>query len=370
MKRYRFIFLLVIFVLAFAGCGDGSGSHRKGGGGTGDTAGLCFTSSRSTVVSIIIKGTLDNIPALDYSKDGLNWSPIALVNDSTVEVTALSEGEKVYLRARNTNNSFSKDLFNYIHFIFTGDGSIAASGNIMSLLDKTLSSTEIPCDNCFCRLFENCTALTRVPALPAVTLTSGCYQSMFIGCTNLMTAPELPAITLADYCYNYMFYGCTNLVTAPELPATELADYCYYGMFSGCTSLVNTPTLPATELVDGCYASMFGGCTSLVTAPALPATTIAASCYRGMFNMCTNLVTAPDLPATELKDNCYTEMFFDCENLNYLKVYFTDWKEDKNATKNWVDCIYAGGTFYYKTGLDVSKKNGSHVPVYFSTQTF
>ncbi len=302
MKRYYFIFLL-FFVLALAGCGGGGGSSSddNGGGGNGGNVvvqdiPLCFTSSGSTVVSIRINGTLDNIPALEYSKNGLNWSPIALVNDSTVEVTALSDGEKVYLRAQNTNNLFSVNFANYIQFVFTGSGTIEASGNIMSLLDKTLGSTEIPCDRCFYRLFKKCTALTRAPNLPAVSLTAGCYQEMFNGCTSLANAPALPAEILADWCYQDMFFGCTSLVNAPELSATTLADSCYSFMFDGCTSLVNAPELSATTLADSCYSFMFKGCT----------------------------------------------------NLNYIKVSFTSWGPQ---TKSWVQNVGGTGTFICPAAL-------------------
>ena len=330
MKRYRFIFLL-FFVLAIAGCGgsggsssddNGGGGNGGSGGGTVETACLCFTSSGSTVVSIRINGTLDNIPALEYSKNGLNWSPIALVNDSTVEVTALSDGEKVYLRAQNTNNLFSVNFANYIQFVFTGSGTIEASGNIMSLLDKTLGSTEIPCDRCFYRLFKKCTALTRAPNLPAVSLTAGCYQEMFNGCTSLANAPALPAEILADWCYQDMFFGCTSLVTAPNLPAITLANHCYSGMFFDCTSLVNAPNLPAKILATACYVGMFDGCTSLVNAPELSATTLA--------------------------DSCYSFMFIGCTNLNYIKVSFTSWGPQ---TKSWVQNVGGTGTFICPAAL-------------------
>ena len=359
MKRYRFIFLLVIFTLAIFGCGDGSSSHRKGGNGGGgnnavvydDTTPLCFNSSGSTSVSIKINGTLGgNIPALEYSKDGQNWTPIVLENGETVEVTALSDGEKVYLRAQNTNNSFSEDVFNFIQFIFTGDGStIAASGNIMSLLDKTLNSTEIPCDGCFCYLFKNCATLTRAPALPATILTSSCYAYMFYGCTSLVTAPALPAETLASSCYQNMFEGCTSLETAPDLPATTLASSCYQNMFSGCTSLVTAPDLPVTELVMSCYAGMFSGCTNLVTAPKLPATVLANYCYKAMFAVCTSLVNAPALPAETLATDCYYQMFLNCTNLNYLKVSFKTWG---TQTYYWVQNVSATGTFICPAALD------------------
>ena len=380
MKRYRFIFLL-FFVLAIAGCGDGGGgrsSSDDNGGGNDDivyddTTALCFNSFGSTVVSIRINGTLGSIPALDFSKDGLNWSPIALVNENSVEVAALSDGEKVYLRAHDANNFFSEDLMNYIQFIITGTGSIAASGNIMSLLDKTLISTEIPCDMCFLKLFMDCTALKRAPALPATTLAVRCYGSMFSGCTSLTAAPALPATTLAELCYASMFYDCTSLVTtptlpattlavrcydgmffdctslttAPALPATTLADNCYEGMFYDCTNLTAAPALPATTLADGCYTVMFKGCTSLTTAPALPATTLAEDCYLLMFSGCTSLTAAPALPATTLADKCYRSMFYNCQNIKNITVYFTKWTDASwtDATKEWVVGIPSGGTF-------------------------
>ena len=112
-------------------------------------------------------------------------------------------------------------------------GSIAASGNIMSLLNFSTTLTE----RAFTNLFENCTSLT--------------------------SAPELHATTLATACYQYMFKGCTSLTQAPALPTTTLAEWCYYSMFKGCTSLTQAPELPATTLVNGCYGLMFNGCSKL-----------------------------------------------------------------------------------------------------------
>ncbi len=356
MKRYRFIFLL-FFVLALAGCGDGSGSSSNGGnGGNGGNAGvqdipLCFTSTGSTTVSIQINGTLDNIPQLEYSKDGSTWTPIVLKNDDTVKVSDLSDGEKVYLRAQNTNNSFSESGSKYMRFVFADSGTIAASGNIMSLLDKSLSSTKIPCAWCFSFLFYNCSALTSAPALPATNLADYCYSYMFEYCTNLIAAPALPAETLSDSCYLNMFMGCTNLTTALVLPAKVLAINCYKFMFYGCSSLATAPDLPATTLADCCYATMFMGCTNLTTAPNLPATELAYSCYAGMLSKCTSLETAPDLPATTLADKCYSQMFYGCTSLNYLKVSFESWDGFTDPTYWWVKNVNGAGTFICPAAL-------------------
>ena len=75
-------------------------------------------------------------------------------------------------------------------------------------------------------LFENCTALTTSPLLPATTLASGCYDSMFSGCTSLTTAPLLPATTLVDKCYKNMFNGCTSLNSVTCLATDISAEDC------------------------------------------------------------------------------------------------------------------------------------------------
>ena len=98
-------------------------------------------------------------------------------------------------------------------------------------------------------MFENCSSLTKAPALPAMTLAKNCYGHMFYGCTSLTTAPALPATNLAESCYASMFYGCTSLTTAPALPATTLASYCYWQMFEKCSKL-NSITVHFTNWND------------------------------------------------------------------------------------------------------------------------
>ncbi len=245
--RKLFIGLLILLVvLGFAGCGGGGG----GGGGNDDPAGddnggnggngggtetapnyLCFTSTGKSTISLTINGEVTPLPKLKYSKDKKTWEDF-IVGSSIVEV---ANGEKIYFRG--TNNSFSKDLGNYLAFVIISDGSIAASGNIMSLLDESCESVVIPDDYCFNNLFNNCTALTKAPELPATTLTEHCYESMFYDCKNLTEAPELPATTLIDNCYDSMFSNCEKLTKAPELPATTLVSSCYRCMFQGCSSL-------------------------------------------------------------------------------------------------------------------------------------
>ena len=297
---------------------------------------LCFTAEKAgSTVAMAVKGTPTKGQAFETSTDGTNWS---VFTPGTTTITLANAGDKVYFRGDNTTVSESSSI--YYNFVMSGK--IAASGNIMSLLDKTCQSTTISNNYCYYNMFFGCTSLTTAPALPATTLAVYCYSYMFYGCTSLTTAPELPATTLANYCYHSMFSKCTSLTTAPELPATTLASncyssmflncislttgpsilpattlarYCYLSMFYGCTSLTTAPELPATTLARDCYSSMFQGCTSLTTAPELPATTLAISCYNSMFLGCTSLTTAPALPATTLISGCYSYMFYGCTSL-------------------------------------------------------
>ena len=218
---------------------------------------LCFTAEQAgSTVAMAVNGTPTKGQAFEYSTDETNWS---VFTPGTTTITLANVGNKVYFRGDNTTVGES----NSIYYKFVMSGKIAASGNIMSLLDKTCQSTRIS--------------------------NNYCYNHMFYNCTSLTTAPALPATTLETYCYNYMFYNCKSLTTAPALPATNLASRCYSYMFQNCTSLTTAPALPATTLTSSCYNSMFQGCKSLTTAPALPATTLASSCYGYMFYNCTRL---------------------------------------------------------------------------------
>ena len=187
--------------------------------------------------------------SLETSYDGSSWTDYSWTDVTGDTLTLANVGDKVYMRAKNENLTFSVSSGAYYRFVVAG--SVAASGNIQTLLKADGSRTDVPA-YCYWGMFQNCSSLTQAPALPATTLTERCYY--------------------------YMFKGCTSLTQAPALPATTLAGYCYYGMFSGCTSLAQAPALQATTLATNCYNSMFYN-TSLTQAPTLPATTLATNCY-------------------------------------------------------------------------------------------
>ena len=262
---------------------------------TGTLNYLCFTANAvGSTVELKKNGDAYNA-ILQYSTDYCkHWETVDFeVSSTTGTITLKKVNDKVYFRnTRQANevSGFSKDYsFCFNNYQFVMSGSIAASGNVMSLVDKDVETTTIPNKYCFIRLFYECKALTSAPELPATTLAEGCYDSMFELCTSLKAAPALPATNLAGYCYSSMFEKCKNLTSAPELPATNLVENCYEYMFMNCTNLKSAPALPATTLKKRCYHSMFEACESLTAAPELPATTLCEDCYEWMFGYCTNL---------------------------------------------------------------------------------
>ena len=113
---------------------------------------------------------------------------------------------------------------NYMRFDMKG--TIEASGNCNSMLPMDirtdLSLSDYP--DAFRGMFYNCKSLTKAPALPATTLSSGCYASMFQYCKSLTQAPELPATTLANKCYSGIFSSCPSLKEVRVSATTTATD--------------------------------------------------------------------------------------------------------------------------------------------------
>ena len=302
---------------------------------------LCFTANTDNSTVALKKNGEPYEAALEYTTTETTWEPYTFGQT----ITLTDAGDKVYFRNASDDlaKGFSKDFtFNYYQFAMTG--SIAASGNVMSLLDKTCLATSFPYDDGNYETPEDFYY----------------FVNLFSGCESLTSAPELPAIKLTPYCYMWMFKDCTGLTSAPELPAMALSDWCYGGMFEGCTGLKQAPALPANTMKANCYAVMFKGCTGLTEAPELSAMTLAGSCYSEMFENCTSLKTAPELPATTLALQCYSQMFSGCTHLNLVKVTFTEWTN--NTTNNWLKDVASTGTFVCPDALDKSQTGVSYIP--------
>ena len=166
---------------------------------------LCFTAQTdNSAVSLQCELSDWTYPQVEWSYDADKWDAFVFGRDT---IRLENAGDMVYFRGQSGTWSFGTDR--YAHF--TMSGSIAASGNVMSLVDPTCASTSLPRRACFVRLFEGCTALTSAPELPATELKEYGYYEMFKGCTNLEEAPVLPAETLTQYCYAGMFEGCSNM---------------------------------------------------------------------------------------------------------------------------------------------------------------
>ncbi len=167
---------------------------------------------------------------------------------------------------------------------------------------------------------------------------------MFQNCTSLANVPALPATTIGGTAYSEMFKGCSSIVSAQNtLPCMNLTTDCYKSMFSGCTSLQNAPVLPATKMAPTCSAQMVNKCEALTDAPVLPAMTLAKECYSGMFQECTSLEIAPVLPALTLVEGCYAFMYSRCTSLRQITAMFIDFSEEdfnnNTYTLQWIEYV-------------------------------
>jgi len=191
---------------------------------------LCFTANTAGSTIKLMKYNSPTSVTLETSTDWTNRSAYTFDTD----ITLSNIWDKVYFRnTSETDTWFNIDSSNYYQFVMSW--SIASSWDTTSLLNKNWTDTAS--ENCFFRLFRNCSSLIEPPKLPSTILNAVCYQQMFNGCTNLIKAPELPAINLSRSCYVNMFFWCSNLVQIPKLPAVALADSCYFQMFYNCSKI-------------------------------------------------------------------------------------------------------------------------------------
>ena len=267
---------------------------------------LTFTAEGAQTFKMTVEGGY-TISGLEYSLNGGKWNEVVAGEGVNFG------GTNSTLRLRGTNpKGTAESLSKYSKITFiVNNVKVACTGDIRTLLNHANYKNVATDQARFCKLFENCAALTSAPALPAKDL--------------------------ADKCYSFMFEGCTSLKTAPNLPATKLAKNCYFRMFNGCKSLETAPTLLAESLVSSCYGYMFMYCTNLKSAPELRATALALNCYQGMFQGCTSLEIAPTLPATTLATQCYNYMFMDCTNLTSVTMLAPSDQISTNRLSYWLE---------------------------------
>lgn len=176
---------------------------------------------------------------IQWSEDGIHWSQPETLGGSK-NLVVIPDGATRYFRHGSTEaiERISSNQNNHWSFTMTsasGNASVEAGGNIMSLLDMTCQKN----------------SLEDSP--------QHVFTGLFKGCDLLSVAPELPFTTLSQFCYMYMFEG-TGITEAPVLPATNIPDGAYYGMFQDCKQLASAPELPGTRVARVAYKWIFKGC--------------------------------------------------------------------------------------------------------------
>ena len=365
-----------------SGTSGTSGGGSSGGGGNENTLPMPDPAMLSIPLTIEAKNpctvTINNpwVGKLKYKKNddapvpipsGLSFYTVHLAADDKLEFTVETDGsgnaDTGGAYTGNLNINCTDDCYVY--------------GNVMSLLstnfsnattittdwalsylfsdnthlynhqDKTivLPATTLS-DNCYNRMFQGCSNITKTPVLPATELKNNCYELMFFNCSSLTEATVLRAAVLKEDCYRDMFNGCSSLANAPEIRATTFAPHSCSTMFYGCTALTEV-TFPVATLAQSCCSNMFQGCTAL-TEVTLPDATLAQQCYEYMFRDCTELTKATIL-STTLADGCCNMMFLGCSKLNYVKCLAENGITFAN-TYSWLQSVASSGTFIKASG--------------------
>ena len=194
---------------------------------------LCLTAEEAgSTVAMKVVGTVSPLPTLKYSLNGTDWFTFEI---GTTTINLANVGDRVFFRGDNEtfNGSSGSATFDLT-------GKIAASGNVMSLLSKDCSKTEVPAYG-FINLFASCTALTTAPELPATVLGENCYGRMFRLCSELNTVVSLPAAEVPAGAYEEMFRGCSKL-TEVRLGANTIVADAAKSMFQDCSALTTLYT--------------------------------------------------------------------------------------------------------------------------------
>lgn len=155
------------------------------------------------------------------------------------------------------------------------------------------------------RMFENCKALTTVPALPP-NLKSLYYA--FSGCTSIRNIPAIPSTVIDEA---YMCNGCTSLENAPINNST-VARY-IQGAFTGCSNLVDASNFNIPASAEFLWR-MFQDCSRLTMAPTVRGNN--ADCNR-IFQSCTSLVNPPSFEGTYSN---MASMFYKCSSLKTAPI--------------------------------------------------
>lgn len=181
---------------------------------------LTFTAEKENSMVSLGKTGSPTVSGLHYriGTDG-EWLPYTC----GTKITLPNIGDAVQFW--NAENTLSSSNLAFVRFSMTG--TIAGSGNVMSLLNFRDDCV----DFCFYMLFYGCKSLTLPPDFPSMVIAENCYMNAFGG-TSITVAPDLPATNAAIGCYRYMFRYCP-IVKAPTLGVTQLEHTALSYLFEG-----------------------------------------------------------------------------------------------------------------------------------------
>ena len=108
-------------------------------------------------------------------------------------------------------------------------------------------------------MFQNCSSLQAIPALPGSVAAVTNMTSMFQNCSSLRTIPALPGSVAAVTNMSNMFNSCLSLRTIPGFPGSVAAVSNMTNMFNSCHSLQAIPAMSMSGV------SSSGGATAFVS---------------------------------------------------------------------------------------------------------
>ncbi len=191
--------------------------------------------------TITIISQVPTAPSIEYSTDGETWQELQHTTaDSihTYETLTLSAiGDKVWLRGDNADGFSYFDGYDEYFTLITMTGKLSAGGNVMSLIDSTMATRQVPdygFDYLFGTLYDDGNeSLVSADIMNFVTSIGekGCAY-MFKYCAALVSAGDMPALaSIGNSGCLRMYFSCTELSTASDMPSlTSIGD-------DGCLSM-------------------------------------------------------------------------------------------------------------------------------------
>ena len=196
----------------------------------------------------------EDFPALtismQYSIDGgVTWDTYTVtdesdsgdINPNTID---LDKGQSVMFRGVNTqvSNYDADDSDEGCFLSVYIEGSVAATGDVTSLLNGVGGDMALTHKSEFFSMFQGCTGLTQAPALPATTLAQYCYNSMFQGCTHITSHHLATLNNSANVFQNNS--ACTSFTIDADTPPT-IGNNTITGLKADCIIYVPAASVDA-----------------------------------------------------------------------------------------------------------------------------